>query len=99
MTPNQIATEAAIECIATMKERWLAHGLIRDSEVTALILTAAAKMVRESRALDALLSCSPMAEYPSEEWSRLSDAKFAALEKLRSITGKAHFPYTLSLNG
>lgn len=92
MSPTQIATEAA-EAIAKMVavESEISAGCAAqyafdNDKAAALILSAAAKMVRESGALDALLSCSPMAEYTSEEWSRLSDAKFAALEKLRSIS-------------
>ena len=105
MNPKQIANEAA-EAYTRQEYPGLCTGLSDDTadfleirdQLAALILTAAAKMVRESGAVEALDSFpSAMAPIGSDNgwviyknWEKHCDACNTALAKLRAITeGKA----------
>lgn len=93
MTPQEIAREAA-EAIHALIEREADNQMYpHKSDLAALILSAAAKMVRETGACDAMLKARSELEYT---WARLGnrDAQFdkthaelcAALQSLRALT-------------
>lgn len=94
MTPNEIAKDAATSILvkyATPPDsayEWEEYRIA----TTALILTAAAKMVRESGAIEALdsaqLGCRLDQRILLQNREKLAAQCDAALEKLRSISGE-----------